>query len=152
MTHPFHIEQATIRDLDSLVIIFDQYRAFYQQPSNLKEAKAFLYDKFEHRESILFVAKHEETDRIIGFVQLYPSFSSISMKRTWILNDLFVDPFHRQQGVARELLSAAKDYAVHTRSKGLELSTAIDNGTAQKLYEQFGFKRDEEYYHYFLTI
>lgn len=147
-----HITQATIHDLEDLVIIFDQYRAFYQQPSDLKEARRFLFEKFEHRESVIFVAKDDELKQIIGFVQLYPCFSSISMQRSWILNDLYVAPKHRNIGIASSLILAAKQYAIRTQAKGLELSTANDNASAQKLYEQLGFKRDEDFIHYYLTL
>jgi ribosomal protein S18 acetylase RimI-like enzyme len=71
------------------------------------------------------------------------------MQRLWILNDLFVAEESRRRGVARMLLEAAHDYAVHTGAKGIELSTAANNAKAQALYESFGFRKDEEYFHYF---
>jgi len=146
------IAQASIRDLDDLAILFDQYRIFYNQDSNIEEAKQFLFDRLEHQESIVFIASDVQSDTLVGFTQLYPSFSSISMKRSWILNDLFVKEEYRSQGIARQLLNEAKDYAVLTRAKGIELSTSQLNLKAQKLYEWLGYKKDEEYYHYYLTV
>ena len=73
------------------------------------------------------------------------------MKRLWILNDLFVTPEARRQGVGLALLASAKTLAVDTGAKGLVLATATDN-PAQKLYEQFGYERDDHFYHYNLTI
>lgn len=152
LNQDIQIEQATLNDLEGLAAIFDQYRIFYRQESNLDAARQFLYEKFEHRESVIFIAKEKPTNRIVGFTQLYPSFSSISMKRVWILNDLYVDESFRKRGIAAGLMNRAKEFAVQTRSKGLQLSTALDNVRAQSLYESLGYKRDEQFYHYFLTV
>jgi ribosomal protein S18 acetylase RimI-like enzyme len=146
------VNQATINDLDELVYIFDQYRVFYNQASDLSGAKQFLFDKFEHRESVLFVARELATNQIVGFTQLYPTFSSISMRRAWTLNDLYVLENYRNRAVAKLLLEHAKEYAKQTHAKGIELSTALDNVRAQGLYEKLGYKKDEEYYHYYLTL
>jgi len=144
------IVQATINELEELAAIFDQYRVFYKQESNVAEARSFLFDKFEHRESVIFLAKTDE--RIVGFTQLYPSFSSISMQRSWILNDLFVASDYRQHGIGRLLLHKAKEHAVATRAKGLALSTAMDNHVAQSLYESLGYQKDDQFYHYYLKV
>lgn len=146
------IVQATVKDLEPLVPVFDQYRMFYKQQSDLEGAKRFLFEKFEHRESVIFLAKHQPSDQIVGFTQLYPSFSSISLQRTWILNDLFVCADYRKQGIATKLLDQAKEFAVLTKAKGLALSTATGNDTAQRRYEALGYKRDDEFYHYFLKV
>ena len=74
------------------------------------------------------------------------------MKRAWILNDLYVIEGIRSQGVARGLMNQARDYAIATRAKGIQLSTALDNVRAQKLYESLNYERDVEYYHYYLTL
>lgn len=75
-----------------------------------------------------------------GFTQLYPSFSSLSMRRLWILNDLFVAATARKQGVGAALLERAKQFAVETNAKGLVLETVADN-PARKLYETNGMRR-----------
>ena len=88
----------------------------------------------------------------LGFTQMYPSFSSVSMQRNWILNDLFVIPEKRKQGVATALLEKAKEFAMETKAKGLRLSTGMDNHLAQRFYERLGYKRDEAFYHYYLHL
>ena len=88
----------------------------------------------------------------LGFAQLYPSFSSVSMKRLWILNDLFVAPEARRRGVAAALLEEARRLAVETRAEGLELATATENLPAQRLYERLGWERDDAFHHYFLSL
>lgn len=81
-------------------------------------------------------------------MQLYPSFSSTSMKRVWILNDLFVAPDHRRTSVGRTLMAAAEDLARATGAKGLVLSTQKTNATAKTLYAARGWKLDEVFDHY----
>ena len=142
-----HIRQATTADLDQLASLFDAYRQFYQQPSDLPGARAFLAERIARDQSILFLAINE-TDTALGFTQLYPSFTSTRMQRIFILNDLYVAPQGRKQGTGKALLAAAADYGRAQGAARLTLSTAIDNLTAQSLYEANGWVRDTAFYAY----
>jgi len=146
------VRQAGPDDLNETAVLFNEYRKFYRQPSDLDGAAAYLRERFDRQESVIFVAEDVSTCRMVGFTQLYPSFSSISMRRVWILNDLFVSEPDRGRGVAQRLLDRAKALAVETNAKGLSLSTAADNVAAQRLYERNGFVRDTDFYDYFLTL
>ncbi|RUT30618.1 GNAT family N-acetyltransferase [Paenibacillus zeisoli] len=152
MANNYRVHQASIEDLDELAKLFDEYRVFYGQASDIEGARGFLFDRFEHQESIIFCVRNSDTRQIIGFTQLYPLFSSISMRRLLLLNDLYVDEAYRKQGIGQLLLDVAKDYAGKVRAKGLQLSTAVTNSTAQSLYERNGYVRDHEFYHYFLGV
>lgn len=147
---PFAVRQAMLSDLDALVTLFDGYRQFYGKPSDQHAAKSFLRDRFEHGESVLLLA--EQDNRATGFVQLYPCFSSVSLARTYILNDLFVDAGFRRQGIAGRLIAAAVEYAVALGAVRLTLSTAAINTEAQALYRTTGWTRDEQFYVYHLPI
>lgn len=142
------INHATLADLDQLVPLFDGYRQFYRQPSDLNGARTFLHERLTNNDSVIFLAKDDEP---LGFTQLFPSFSSVSMRRLWILNDLFVAPNGRQRGVGAALLERARQWAIRTDAKGLTLETEISNINAQRLYEHSGWKREDETYHYFLA-
>jgi len=102
-------------------------------------------------ESVIFIVKDAEEDKF-GFTQLYPSFSSISMERSWILNDLFVDEDYRKQGIAQLLLDAAQQHGQLTGAKGIGLTTGKNNVTAQRVYERNQYIKVEEFYHYDLTL
>ena len=145
------VRQATIGDLAALVPLFDAYRQFYEQPSDPDLARRFLFDRFEHGESVIFIARDED-GRAVGFTQLYPSFSSTRAARLFILNDLFVTPDGRGRGVGGLLLAAAADYGRATGAVELALSTARTNLTAQALYKAKGWKRDETYLTYELAL
>ncbi len=135
-----NITQATINDLDILVELFDGYRQFYQQASDIDAGKAFLRERLQQQQSVIFLATDDKGEGL-GFTQLYPTFSSISMKNQWILNDLFVAENARKLGVANALMQAAEDFAKISGAGGLSLSTAIDNHQAQALYEKRGWNR-----------
>lgn len=144
------IRQATVEDLDAIVPLFDAYRQFYRQPSELERARQFLLERFEHNQSIIFVAFEDESP--VGFTQLYPSFSSAAMARIFVLNDLFVIPQARRRGVASALLEAAADYARRVRAVRLTLSTELTNTAAQAAYGTLGWKRDIAFYVYQLAL
>jgi GNAT superfamily N-acetyltransferase len=145
------IRQATIHDLEVIVPLFDAYRSFYGRPSDAVCARAFLLERFQHHESVIFLAL-EETGAAIGFTQLYPLFSSVSCTRKYLLNDLFVVPTARRDGAARALLVAAADFARAQGAASLSLSTGVGNTTAQRLYESLGWTRDESFYEYNLAL
>ena len=105
-------------------------------------ARNFLLERFNHAESVLFIA-HEGTEPI-GFTQLYPSFSSVSLERIYILNDLFVNELGRRKGTGSKLISAAIHFARVAGAIRLGLSTAITNTGAQALYEAQGWERDDD--------
>ncbi len=91
------IIQATIDHVNNLVPLFDAYRIFYSQESNLKAAKDFLYKRLTKNDTIIFLAYIDK--KAVGFTQLFPSFSSVSMQPLYILNDLYVDKEFRNQGI-----------------------------------------------------
>jgi GNAT superfamily N-acetyltransferase len=138
--------RAELDDLDALVPLFDGYRQFYAQESDVEPARTFLAERMKRGESVIFLAIVD--GEIAGFTQLYPSFSSVSMKRLWVLNDLFVAPAARTSGAGRALLERAERWAAETGAKGLTLSTHVTNLTAQRLYEACGWTRDDEFLHY----
>ncbi|MFN2384018.1 MAG: N-acetyltransferase family protein [Gemmatimonadota bacterium] len=146
----FEIIRATADDLDLLVPLFDGYRQFYHQPTDHAAARVFLAARLARDESVIFLARRG--DQGLGFIQLYPSFSSVSLQRLWILNDLFVAPDGRRQGVAEALLERARAFAVETESKGLVLETMPDNAAARQLYEKLGWRRIEPDCRYHLYI
>ncbi|MCM3693657.1 GNAT family N-acetyltransferase [Neobacillus niacini] len=141
------IRKATIDELDSLTELFDSYRVFYHQESDSEGAKSFLKERFLNEESVVFIAFEEGS--AVGFVQLYPTFSSVSMKRSWTLNDLYVNASARKKGFGEKLIQAAIEFAEETGAKGLSLETGEDNLTAQRLYEKIGFKKESNYFYYF---
>ena len=146
------IRQATVDDLDSIVPMFDAYRRFYKQPADPGLARAFLMERFQNNQSIIFLAVDADGSSPLGFTQLYPSFSSGLCKTIFILNDLFVVPEARRRKVGHLLLQAAADFGRRVGAARLTLSTALDNAPAQALYEFSGWRRDTVFCTYTLPL
>jgi GNAT superfamily N-acetyltransferase len=128
-----------------LAILFDQYRVFYDQKSDLEGAKTYLEERLNNHQSIIIIT--EDDGELVGFTQLYPSFSSVSMKPLYILNDLFVIKEYRGNGIGQILLKAAGNLGKSLGWKGMVLETHFDN-PAQKLYKREGWVLDEDYLHF----
>jgi ribosomal protein S18 acetylase RimI-like enzyme len=145
------IEVATLARLDELAELFDAYRVFYGRPGDVPAARRFLQERLSRGDSHILCAV-DAAGRAVGFTQLYPSFSSVSMGPIWVLNDLFVAPEARRSGAGRLLLAAAASHALETSALRLELQTQKTNLAAQSLYEREGWRRDDEFYHYQLPV
>ena len=134
------ISRAGPADLDALALLFDAYRQFYGQSSDVPRARDWLRSRLRVGESVVLLAKRG--DVIVGFVQLYPMFSSVRTAKTWILNDLYVDAGARRSGVARSLLDAAAKFAREDGAAGISLETTQDNAAARALYRAAGWNED----------
>ncbi|PRD17986.1 UNVERIFIED_CONTAM: yhfO [Trichonephila clavipes] len=145
------ITLATPADLGALLPLFCGYLEFYQRPHEEAEVRAFLVQRLERGDSVLFLARNGQGEAQ-GFVQLYPLQASLQLAPAWLLSDLFVSPAARRQGLAEALMQAARDHALATGACGLQLETAKDNLAGQALYEKLGYVRDEVFYTYWLDL
>jgi len=145
------IVKAEEKDLEELGKLFNLYRIFYEEEDDLEKASRYILERFNHGDSEIFVAQ-EGNDELTGFVQLYPSFCSVSAVPILILYDLYVDSSHRGKGIGRLLMNAARDFAKGNGFKRLELSTAKDNHIGQSLYESLGYELDQEFLRYSLDV
>jgi ribosomal protein S18 acetylase RimI-like enzyme len=138
---------ASISDINQLTALFGAYRQFYQQTPDIALAKAFLTERLNNKDSVIFVAENSER-KLIGFCQIYPSFCSVAAAKIGVLYDLFVDSTTRKTGAGRALMLATHEYAAKNGMTRLDLSTAKDNLKAQALYESLGWVRDDVFYVY----
>jgi ribosomal protein S18 acetylase RimI-like enzyme len=141
--------RAAIGQVNQLAPLFDAYRQFYEQASDIEGARRYLVERLMRDESIIFLAQQGE--EAVGFTQLYPTFSSVSLKPLLVLNDLYVIPAVRKQGVGEALLRRAQEFAIGQKARGLTLQTAVDN-PAQRLYEKMGWVRDTAFYYYLWVV
>ena len=136
-------KQATINNLEELVSLFDAYRQFYDKKSDIKAAEEFLEARIVNDESVIFLAYNKD-EKAVGFVQLFPSFSSTRLRRLWSLNGLFVSPEFRGKGFSRELIEEAKNLCRKTDACAMLLETSVTNDIGNSLYPSAGFQlRDD---------
>ena len=148
----FRIVRAGHEHLPVLAPLFDAYRVFYERPSDLEGASHYLSERLGNLESVIFLALGKDGQQGVGFTQLYPSFTSLRLRRLWILYDLYVLPVARRQGIGRALVEHAQEFARATGAARIELSTAIDNRPAQALYESLGYHKDDAFFYYDLSL
>lgn len=141
------IIKADKSNLQDLAKLFDDYRVFYKQQSDIEGATKFLAERFDNDESVIFAA--EEDRVLLGFTQLYPFFTSVGMKRSWVLNDLYVAAEQRGRGISKKLIEAAKEFTKHTQANGLSLETEKSNTIGNNLYPKVGFDLDEGHNYYY---
>jgi ribosomal protein S18 acetylase RimI-like enzyme len=151
MGNDVSVRQATVADIDTLAPLFDAYRQFYRQPSDLSLSRQFLLQRLERKESIILLAL-QQNGSVMGFAQLFPSFSSVAAARIFILNDLFVVPEVRRNGAGRVLLRAAAAFGRVAGAARLTLCTEVTNTAAQALYDAEGWIRQTDFYAYDLPI
>jgi len=154
-----YIRQATSEDIERLVPLFDGYRVFYRKTTDLEGARAFLSQRLTKKDSIIYIAFAKPVLSIaevadsaiaVGFTQLYPIFSSVSMEPMYILNDLFIAPDYRGQGIGQSLIATVKDLCRKEHQKGIVIQTEATN-PAQHLYERLRFKKDPDLHYFWAT-
>lgn len=130
----------TLADLDRIAPLFDTYRIFYGQCSDVVRARDWLQQRLSRNEATVLLA--ERGGVAVGFALLYPTWSSVSTAPVLVLNDLYVDASARRGGVALALLRAAAEYGRSRGAVRLSLETARDNHAAQALYRHAGWSAD----------
>jgi ribosomal protein S18 acetylase RimI-like enzyme len=144
------IIQATTEHLDFITPLFNDYRKFYNQEPDLNLVRSFIEERIKNNQSVIFLAMVNEKGA--GFTQLYPSFSSVAMKKIWILNDLYVSPQYRRQNIAGGLINKAVELGKQSGAARITLETDIDNYQAQALYDKTGFRKIGHCYFYQLDL
>jgi ribosomal protein S18 acetylase RimI-like enzyme len=145
------IRRASIADATLVAPLFDAYRRFYGLASDLDLSQRYISERLERSESVVLLAAASRGEAL-GFVQMYPTFSSLQAARVFVLYDLYVAGEARRLGVARALMRAAVEEARAAGAVALTLQTARTNLAAQRLYESLGWRRDEEFVEYGLAI
>ncbi len=148
---PGEVRLASVVDLDALVPLFEGYRAFYGASDDEAGSRRFLLERFRFNQSFIFLAEHPQHGAA-GFAQLYPFFSSVGLAQVLVLNDLFVTEMHRGTGVVEHLLANIRQHAQLCGAAKLRLSTAVTNRRAQHVYERAGWRKEESFHTYELSL
>lgn len=142
MSLKINYRSANINDLEKLTKLFDSYRVFYKKESDIENAQKFLSERLTNNDSKIFVAENSEK-LLLGFVQLYPLFSSTRMEKLWLLNDLFVNPEFRSKGISIGLIEKSKELVKETKACGMFLETEKSNLIGNNLYPKTDFVLNE---------
>ena len=135
-------------DIDQVAVLLEEFRLLYGAPPDLEKTLQYLKDRFENEQSKIFIAL--DGNEYLGFCQMYPTFSSISLKKLYILKELYVVKSHRKKGVAKELIQHAEKSAKRFNTIGLIIETRITNQSALKFYDSVGYLKEGEHIYYYL--
>ena len=144
--------RATSADLPLILPLFDGYRQFYEQPSDIEASRIYLTERLDKNESVMFFVYENKNNEKngIGFAQLYATYSSVTLKKFWVLHDLYVKDDYRKQGIAKTLINKCKELAHENAPIGLVIESRISNQSAQHLFDAVGFVKEGEHYFYYL--
>ena len=130
------IELVGEADLADLLPMMRAYCDFYEvAPSDAdleRLALALIADP--DREGVQLIA-HAEGGEPLGFATLYWTWQTLNAARAGVMNDLFVVPEARGQGVGRALIEECRRRAGEHGAPELVWETAPDNETSQRLYD-----------------
>ncbi|HEX6627297.1 MAG TPA: GNAT family N-acetyltransferase [Gemmatimonadaceae bacterium] len=120
---------------------FDPNRFIAAAPETAKRYGSFLGSQLEQPNNIVLVAERE--GKVVGYT--YASLQGFDYMElrgpAGVLEDIVVDPDHRQQGIGRMLLDATLKALAARGAPRVVLSTAEKNEAAQHLFERAGFRR-----------
>ncbi len=145
------ITMASRADVPDLARLFDAYRCFYEQPTDLAGAEAYVAGEVEGGRTQFFIARLSD-GAAAGFLHLIPGSNTLAMRPMWFVEDLFVDPAARRKGVAKALMQQAERFARETGAERLTLATANDNYAAQALYKELGYAREGRFWYFHLPL
>ncbi len=160
-TKQIAIAHAEMDDLERLLPLFDAYRVGLGKTTAVGACRTFLFNRLIDEDALILLAfdgeqKAVDLDpdehQLLGFLQLFPSFSTLALNDIWILNDLYVLPEARRMGVAKKLIEHARDFLTQRWDHGLVLEASQNNPEAQALCEALGFKKDKAVDHYQLLF
>jgi GNAT superfamily N-acetyltransferase len=140
---PHSIEPVSEHDLADLLPLMRGYCDFYEvDPADealIELSRALMADP--SREGLQLIAR-DSTGRAVAFATLYWSWSTSKAARIGIMNDLYVAPAARGQGLADRLIAACLDRCREHGARELEWQTALDNARAQTVYDRVGGVRE----------
>ena len=126
------IGRATAGDTKGIAELFDDYRVFFGEPSDLPLAAGLRADRLRHTESVIFRANTGGTVR--GVCPAISEFLVGPAGRVWILNDLFVTESARGMGTGTNCSVRSRRSAPDANAKSILVETTSSNTGAQKLF------------------
>lgn len=109
-----------------------------EDESFLSKCEGAIINLQKDKNAQLYLAKYNHM--YVGFVTVYWGFSTTTGKPILRVQDIYIEPEHRNNGIAYRLLEFCEELARDRGSNSLRLETDTDNIHARNLYEKFGFE------------
>ncbi|HEY8297605.1 MAG TPA: GNAT family N-acetyltransferase [Candidatus Baltobacteraceae bacterium] len=144
------IDRATSEHLDAVTPLFDAYRRFFTHKDDTAVSESFIGARLAVGDSVIFLAF--EDGEAVGFIQLYPLFSSWYARRIWFLSDLYVAEEARKRSIGRALVRRVVEYAEETEASSVMVELPFSEPHLQRFYSSFGFAKDDIFELYRLKV
>jgi GNAT superfamily N-acetyltransferase len=144
------VREADLAELLPLVRGYCDFYAVDPSDARLREMSRALIADPEH-EGFQLIARNDG-GQAIGFATVFWSWATSSASRIGVMNDLFVRPDSRGEGVADDLIAECARLARERGAHSLEWETARNNARAQKVYDRVGGQRDDRWLAYSIEL
>jgi GNAT superfamily N-acetyltransferase len=143
VANALRVEPVTAAQLDELLPMIAAYQRFYEVERIDEERNRAFFSRFLGPSEDGLLLGAWRLGELLGYACLYWSFTSLIPAETVLMNDLFVDPSARGEGVGRALIEASAAAGRERGARRLEWVTQTANHTAQRLYDSTGAERSE---------
>lgn len=136
------IEPIVGDQVDDLLPLIAAYQRFYEVENIDDERNREFFARFiaPSDDGLLLGAWHGR--ELLGYACLYWTFTSLVPAEIVLMNDLYVRPEQRGEGIGRALIETSAEIARERGAHHLQWVTAPDNETAQRLYDSTGAHRE----------
>lgn len=145
------IEAVSKDNLDEVLPLIRAYQEFYKV-ADISDAhnKAF-FSQFGEHNSMGCQFLFRQDGQAAGFATLYFTFSSSLAAKVGVMNDLFTISEFRGQGIGKALIEHCRAFAESKGAARLQWVTAMDNESAQAVYDSLDTSKSPWYIYTYST-
>ena len=135
------IDTVGAADLPELMPMLRAYCDFYRVDPTDERLRALASALIADPSEGLQLIARDSDGTPLGFATIYWTWQTLHAARVGVLNDLFVVPASRGTGTGRALIERCRELCRERGAEKLVWETALDNTTAQRLYDGIGAEK-----------
>jgi GNAT superfamily N-acetyltransferase len=135
------IETVGTADVPDLLPMLRAYCDFYRVDPTDERLRALVTALIDNPSDGLQLIARDSDGTPLGFATVYWTWQTLYAARVGVLNDLFVTAASRGSGTGRALIERCRELCRARGAEKLVWETALDNTTAQRLYDGIGAEK-----------
>ncbi len=137
------IKVANALFIEELLPLFVDYAKISNIYRTKESYRQFITQQLKNEKALILMAFIDH--RPVAFLQISKAYSTLAMKQTWLLNDLFVSFEFRRKKVATQMLQHLIAIAKAEKVFSIKLTTEQSNQAAIALYQSQSFELIENH-------